>query len=88
MVRAVLANDDRAAQTVTEINDLGYDASLVSSLGENGIVSEIHVGPFDSLGQAESAQVVFKRSMKLDPYIVELEPEEFVEPESFENSLP
>ncbi len=88
MVRAALANDDRAAQTVTEINDLGYDASLVSSLGENGIVSEIHVGPFDSLGQAESAQVVFERSMKLDPYIVELEPEEFVEPESFENSLP
>jgi general secretion pathway protein D len=87
MVRAVLVNDDRAAQTVTEINDLGYDATLVSSLGENGIVSEIHVGPFDSLGQAESAQVVFERSMKLDPYIVELEPEEFVEPESFENSV-
>jgi general secretion pathway protein D len=87
MVRAVLVNDDRAAQTVTEINDLGYDATLVSSLGENGIVSEIHVGPFDSLGQAESAQVVFERSMKLDPYIVELEPEEFIEPESFENSV-
>jgi general secretion pathway protein D len=32
--------------------------------------------------------VVFERSMKLDPYIVELEPEEFIEPESFENSLP
>jgi hypothetical protein len=87
MVRAALLNDDRAAQTVTEINDLGYDATLVSSLGENGIVSEVHVGPFDSLGQAESAQVVFERSMKIDPYIVELEPEEFVEPESFENSV-
>ena len=88
MVRAALLNNDQAAQTVTEINDLGYDATLVSSLGENGIVSEIHVGPFDSLVQAESAQVVFERSMKLDPYIVELEPEEFIEPESFENSLP
>ena len=88
MVHAMLEDDDLATQTVTEIIDLGYDANLVSSFGEAGLVLEVHVGPFDSIGQAESAQTVFQRSMRLDPYIVTVEPEEFLEPEMSEDPLP
>ncbi len=74
MIHAVVTHDDRAAQKVTEIIDLGYDANLVSHSNASGVVLEIQAGPFESIHEAESALTILHRSMHLDPYMVVLEP--------------
>jgi hypothetical protein len=71
----VVTEDGGAAQKVIEIIDLGYEANLVSRLDETGVVLEIHVGPFESAQQAESALTILSRSMHLDPYMVIFQPE-------------
>jgi general secretion pathway protein D len=75
MVHAVVTYDARAAQKVTEIIDLGYEANLVSYSDGSGVVLEIQAGPFRSVHEAESALTILHRSMHLDPYMVVLEPE-------------
>ena len=74
MIHAVVTHDDRAAQKVTEIIDLGYEANLVSHSNASGVVLEIQAGPFESVHEAESALTILHRSMHLDPYMVVLEP--------------
>ena len=74
MIHAVVTYDDRAAQKVTEIIDLGYEANLVSHSNASGVVLEIQAGPFESVHEAESALTILHRSMHLDPYMVVLEP--------------
>jgi len=74
MIHAVVTHDDRAAQKVTEIIDLGYEANLVSHSNASGVVLEIQAGPFESIHEAESALTILHRSMHLDPYMVVLEP--------------
>ncbi len=79
MVNARLPEDSDLEQKVTEIIDLGYDATVVTTSGESGVEVELQVGPFESHQQAESALVILHRSMRLDPYVVQIEPEN-VEP--------
>ncbi|MCP4039353.1 MAG: hypothetical protein GY733_20600, partial [bacterium] len=79
MVNARLPEDSNLQQKVTEIIDLGYDATVVTTSGESGVEVELQVGPFESHQQAESALVILHRSMRLDPYVVQIEPEN-VEP--------
>ncbi len=74
MIHAVVTYDDRAAEKVTEIIDLGYEANLVSHSNASGVVLEIQAGPFESVHEAESALTILHRSMHLDPYMVVLEP--------------
>jgi hypothetical protein len=77
MVHAAVTDEEAAARTVTQIIDLGFDAILVSTPSDTGVLLEIRVGPFDSARQAESALTILHRSMHLDPYlmVVEAEPE-------------
>jgi len=88
MVHAAVTNDEAAARTVTQIIDLGFDAILVSTLSDTGVLLEIRVGPFDSTRQAESALTVLHRSMHLDPYLMVVEGNWPAESEGEENVEP
>lgn len=84
-VHALVADEQTAARLVTEIIDLGYDATLVSSSTGTGVVLELRVGPFESTRQAESALIILHRSMQLDPYIVVVQRSK---PETEEDIIP
>ncbi len=74
MVNTIVDDFDVLEQTIQEIIDLGYDATVVTTPGDDGPVSEIQVGPFESTQLAESAVVILRRSMGMDPYVLELKP--------------
>ncbi len=76
MVNAALSDMSKIEQTVTQVIDLGYDATVVTTQGDDGAVSEIQVGPFESSELAESVVVILRRSMRMDPYVVVIEPAE------------
>ena len=80
MVNAVVEDLSKVERTVTQIIDLGYDAAVVTTPGENGPVSEIQTGPFESVQVAESAVVILRRSMGLDPYVLEMSPPALMDP--------
>ncbi|MBW1886083.1 MAG: SPOR domain-containing protein, partial [Deltaproteobacteria bacterium] len=88
MVHAAVTNDEAAARTVTQIIDLGFDAILVSTPSDTGVLLEVRVGPFDSTRQAESALTVLHRSMHLDPYLMVVEGNWPAESEGEENVEP
>ncbi len=87
-VHAALSEHEDAAQTVTEIIDLGYDATLVSTSTDDGVVLEVQVGPFESSQQAESTVTILHRSMHLDPHVVVVERGESGESGEQENNVP
>jgi len=81
MVNARLPEETDFEQKVTEIIDLGYDATLVSTALEDGVLVEVQVGPFESNQQAESAVTILRRSMRLDPYVVVIQRETQANPD-------
>ncbi|MDP6980608.1 MAG: type II secretion system secretin GspD [Myxococcota bacterium] len=76
MVNAAIRDMSKVEQRVIEIIDLGYDATVVTTQGDDGPTSEIQVGPFESSQLAESTLVILRRSMGMDPYVVVIEPAE------------
>jgi hypothetical protein len=70
MVYASLADEMRAASLLTQILDLGYEATLVSHDSDGVLIFELQVGSFGTLREAESSSTILRRSMDLEPTVV------------------
>jgi cell division septation protein DedD len=73
---ATLSDPDKAAALLTDLIDSGHDGTLVSAPFGDTVVYEIHLGPFDTLQQANTVGEAVKRSHGLTPAILVRDDEE------------
>jgi alkanesulfonate monooxygenase SsuD/methylene tetrahydromethanopterin reductase-like flavin-dependent oxidoreductase (luciferase family) len=73
---AVLGDPDAAAALLTDLIDSGHDGTLVSAQIGDSVIYEIHLGPFQTLSQANTAGEAVRRSHDLTPAILVLDQEE------------
>jgi cell division septation protein DedD len=71
------AYDDEgsAMAALTELVDAGYEGRLVSAPAADGVLYELHVGPYQSLDDAERVGDVLRKAFKLDSAVVVERPE-------------
>jgi hypothetical protein len=82
VVQAPVLGDEQAAMdTLTRLVDAGFDATLVSAQAGTTVVFEVHVGPYESLEDAQRAGEAIRRSEGLRPAVIVLAPEPELEPE-------
>ena len=67
----VFPDEAVATQRLTELLDAGYEATLVSSPRNGGLVFELRLGPFASREQAEREAEVLQRAFGLDTSLLE-----------------
>ncbi len=79
---AVLGDEQAAMDTLTRLVDAGYDGTLVSTQLGTAVVFEVHVGPYESLEDAQRAGEAIRRSEGLTPAVIVLEPEPALEPQT------
>ncbi|MEE2662520.1 MAG: type II secretion system secretin GspD [Myxococcota bacterium] len=73
---AVFASEQDATETLTKILEGGHDGALVTTQVNGSLIYEIHVGPFESLGDARTARAMLRGSLGLDPSVMVLATEE------------
>ena len=64
-----LHDEEEASDLLTEVLDLGYDATLVSEDVDGRVQLELQVGPFGTLREADSTATILRRAMELEPEI-------------------
>jgi len=70
-VQAGLYGDEgQAVEVLTELIDLGFDGNLLSGERGGALLYEVRVGPYETLGEASSAETVLERSQGLTPAIL------------------
>ena len=72
---AVMGDPEAAATLLTDLIDSGHDGALVSSPVGDSVLYEIHLGPFDTLEQANAVGEAVRKSHGLAPAILVLEGE-------------
>ncbi len=72
VTRARLDDSTKAETYITEITDLGYDATLVTVDLDGDLIFELQVGKFGTRREAESTGIIMRRAMGLEPWIVEV----------------
>jgi len=76
LLAASFSDADAAANLLTELIDSGHDGTLVAAEGKTGVVYEIHLGPYASLDEAQTAGGVIRRSHGLSPQVLVVPPPE------------
>jgi len=73
---AILGDPDAAAALLTDLIDSGHDGTLVSAQVGDGVIYEIHLGPYDTLAEANNAGEAVRRSHDLLPAILVIDEED------------
>jgi hypothetical protein len=60
-----------ARSRLTELVDAGFEGSLLSSPKGGRVLTELRVGPFPTLSQAEKVSETLRRSYDLTPQVIE-----------------
>jgi general secretion pathway protein D len=67
----VVGDEGEAAQALTELVDAGFDGTLVSSQTSSGLVLyEIHLGPYETLAEAQRAGAVVQAAHGLSSSVI------------------
>jgi general secretion pathway protein D len=66
----LFTEESRAVEIMTEMVDLGYDGSLLTTQRGGQMLYEVRLGPFESLPDAERATQVLQRGYGLAPSIL------------------
>jgi general secretion pathway protein D len=72
---AILGDPDAAASLLTDLIDSGHDGTLVSAQIGDSVIYEIHLGPYQTLGHANTVGEAVRRSHGLAPSILVLDAE-------------
>jgi hypothetical protein len=67
---AVYGDEDSATETLTKLLDAGFDGELVSGEAGGTVLHEIHLGPFESLEEAQRVGQVLRSAHGLAPAVV------------------
>jgi hypothetical protein len=71
---AIFGDADAAAAMLTDLIDSGHDGTLVAAESATGVLYEIHLGPYPSFEDAQSAEGVVRRSHGLSPQVIVQQP--------------
>jgi general secretion pathway protein D len=63
-------DESQAVEVLTDLIDLGFDGSLIADERGGALLYEVRVGPYESLSDARTAEVVLERSQGLNPAIL------------------
>jgi general secretion pathway protein D len=77
---AILGDPDAAAALLTDLIDSGHDGTLVASEARGEVIYEIHLGPYDTVEQANGIDAAVQRSHGLTSSILVSAPPEEPEP--------
>ncbi|MGH0032059.1 MAG: type II secretion system secretin GspD [Myxococcota bacterium] len=73
---AIFGNADAATALLTDLIDSGHDGTLIAEESGGSVLYELHLGPYESLREANNASSVVQRSHGLSPSVIVVEPEE------------
>jgi general secretion pathway protein D len=68
----VFANEAAATDALSKVIEGGYDGALVTSEVDGTLIYEVHVGPYDTLGDARAASAMLRGSLGMDPSVTVL----------------
>ena len=73
---AIFGDANAAAVMLTDLIDSGHDGTLIAEEAGDAVLYELHLGPYESLGEAEQSAAVVRRSHGLSPSVVVMQPRE------------
>ena len=67
---AIFGDADAATAMLTDLIDSGHDGTLIAEQSGDSVLYELHLGPYETLSQAETTATVVRRSHGLSPTVI------------------